>query len=317
MNDFFDNRRIFDIIWARRIHFVIVGVVAVLISAIFSGPAFITPRYKATARLYPVNLSVLSEESETEQMLEILNSTDIKLKMFDAFRLDEVYKIRKDDPLYLTNMFGVYNKNFSARKTEFETVEIEVLDRDPVRAYQMCDSVIRLYHLKVRELHSAKHWEMVRIAENSLRSHKRERDSVVALINQYRKEYQILDFDQQVPEVTRGYMKALAEGRENTPGGREIRKLYDNLVDKGAETYMLDVHFTMLNNSIDSIKRLYQLHSSEAQKVITYGLVVDNPVVPDKKAYPIRWLIVALSLFSSLFLALLVFMILDFKGITR
>ena len=69
MNDFFDNRRILEIIWKRRLHFIIIGIVAVVLSAIFSSAFFIPPKFKSTARLYPINLSIMSEESETEHML--------------------------------------------------------------------------------------------------------------------------------------------------------------------------------------------------------------------------------------------------------
>jgi capsular polysaccharide biosynthesis protein len=313
MNDFFDNRRILEIVWKRRIHFIIVGIIAVVLAAIFSSPFFITPKFKSTSRLYPINLAPVSEESETEQLLEVINSVDIKLKMFEAFQLDRVYKVSKDDPGYLTYMLGIYNDNVKARKTEFETVEIEILDEDPVRAKNMCDSLIKFYNLKVKDMYSAKNWEMVKILEDNLVLRRTERDSVLKLLTGYRVNYQILDYQLQVPEVTRGYMKALSEGRENTSGTREIKRIYDNMMTKGAETHVLEKEFAHLLYTIDSLKFLHDIHLSEAQKEITYSHVVENPLVPDKKAYPVRWLIVAFSLFSSLFIALLVFMAIDFK----
>ena len=313
MNDFFDNRRILDIIWNRLLHFIIIGVIAVVLSAVFSSPYFITPKFKSSARVYPTNIGTVSEESTTEQMLEIMNSVDIKLKMMKAFNLDEVYKIDKEFPQYLTAMLGEYNKHVAARKTEFETVEIEILDEDPTRAKLMCDSLIHFYNLKVREMHAAKSWEMVKILKDNMNWRKHERDSVMGLLNSYRVNYQILDFNNQVPEVTRGYMRALADGRENSPGGREIRKIYDNFLKKGAETYILENRFSKLSKTIDSLKFLYDINISEAQKVITYSHIVENPLVPDKKAYPVRWIIVAFSLMTTLFVALLAFMVLDFK----
>jgi capsular polysaccharide biosynthesis protein len=313
MNDFFDNRRILEIIWNRRIHFVIVGIIAIVLAAIFSSPFFITPKFKSSARVYPSNISAISEESETEQMLEIMNSADIKLKMMKAFNLDEVYKIDKEFPQYLTAMLGEYNKHVAVRKTEFETVEIEILDEDPARAKLMCDSLIHFYNLKVREMHAAKNWEMVKILRDNMNLRTYERDSIMGLLNSHRVNYQILDFNQQVPEVTRGYMRALADGRENSAGGREIQRLYDNLLNKGAEAYILESRFNKLTKSIDSLKFLYDINISEAQKMITYSHIVENPLVPDKKAYPVRWIIVAFSLMSALFVALLAFVVLDFK----
>jgi capsular polysaccharide biosynthesis protein len=313
MSNFFDNRRILEIVWNRRIHFIIVGIIAVVLAAIFSSPFFITPKYKSSSRLYPINLDVMSEESETEQMLEVINSVDIKLKMFEAFNLDRVYKVSRDDPRYLTYMLGIYNNNVKARKTEFETVEIEILDEDPVRAKNMCDSLINFYNQKVRDMHAVKNWEMVKILDDNLVLRQKERDSVMHLLTGYRVDYQILDFQLQVPEVTRGYMKALAEGRENTSGIREIKRIYDNMMAKGAETHVLEYRFARLLFTIDSLKFLYDINLSEAQKVITYSHVVENPLVPDKKAYPVRWLIVVFSLISALFVALLVIMAIDFK----
>ena len=68
MNNFFDNQRILNVIWKRKLHFVVIGVIAVVLAAIFSGPAFMRPKYRSSARIYPTNIWVLSEESETEQM---------------------------------------------------------------------------------------------------------------------------------------------------------------------------------------------------------------------------------------------------------
>jgi capsular polysaccharide biosynthesis protein len=313
MNEFFDNRRILDIIWNRRIHFIIIGIIAVVLSAIFSSPFFITPKFKSSARVYPSNISAISEESTTEQMLEIMNSVDIKLEMMKAFNLDEVYKIDKNFPQYMTAMLGEYNKHVAARKTEFETVEIEILDEDPTRAKLMCDSLIHFYNLKVRQMHAAKNWEMVKILKDNMIWRTNERDSIMRMLHSQRVNYQILDFNHQTPEVTRGYMRALADGRENSAGGREIKRIYDNLLDKGAEAYILESSFNKLSKTIDSLKFLYDINISEAQKVITYSHIVENPLVPDKKAYPVRWIIVAFSLLSALFVALLAFIVLDFK----
>jgi capsular polysaccharide biosynthesis protein len=56
MNDFFDNRRILEIVWNRRIHFIIVGIIAVVLAAIFSSPFFITPKFKSSSRFIPSTL---------------------------------------------------------------------------------------------------------------------------------------------------------------------------------------------------------------------------------------------------------------------
>ena len=313
MNNFFDNQRIFTLIWKRKFHFVIVGVIAVVLSAIFSGPTFIRPMYKSTARVYPSNIGEMSEESKTEQMLEIINSNDVKLKMMESFPLNEDYKIRKDDPQYLTYMFDIYNKNISASKTQYETVELVVLDFYPQRAADMCDSLIHFYNQKVGQIHKAKRWEVVGILKNQLAKKQYEYDSVATNLNKIRAESGIIDFENQVPEVTRGYMTALATGRGSATDTKQIKKLYDNMLESGAQTYMLENEFKYIVKSIDSLRTLYDINLSEYEKEITYSHVVEKPFPADKKSYPVRWIIVMFSLVSAVFMAMLVFLVLDYR----
>jgi len=313
MNNFFDNQRILTLIWKRKFHFVIVGIIAVVLSAIFSGSTFITPKFKSTARIYPINLAELSEESETEQMLEIVNSNDIKFKMFDAFALDEVYRVRKEDPFYQTYMLAIYNDNVSASKTEYETVEIKVTDHLPERASDMCDSIIHFYNKKVGEMHRAKNWEMVGIAQRELEKKYVEVDTLKNQLIKIRKEYGVIDFDNQIPEVTRGYMSALASGRGSTADGKKIKELYDNFSEQGVEAQLLQSRFAYVNGAIDSLTNLYEVYLSEYEKDITFSHVVERSFPADKKSHPVRWLIVAFSTISAVFLALLVFLVLDYR----
>lgn len=313
MENFFDNKRILNLIWKRRFHFIIIGVIAIILSAIFSGPAFIIPKYKSTARIYPSNLWTLSNESETEQMLEILNSNDIKFKMFDVFDLDQVYGIDKNDANFITYMLDIYNSNVSISKTEYETAEIKVMDEDPVRASNMCDSIIYLYNKKVREIHKAKDKEMVDISLKSLNKKEQELKSLERKLDSLRAATGILSFGGQVPELTRGYMTALANGRSNTSEGKKIEKLYNNFSEDGSRAMVLENKFNKTLLTIDSLNMVYEKYLVEYEKDITYSHIVEYPYPADKKSYPVRWLIVFLSTFSAIFIGLLAFLVLDYN----
>jgi uncharacterized protein involved in exopolysaccharide biosynthesis len=313
MNNFFDNRRILQLIWKRKFHFILLGIITIIISVIISSPLFIKPKFKSTARIYPTNIWVLSEESETEQMLEILNSRDIKLKMIDAFSLDEVYKISRSDPHFITYIMDIYNKNVKTGKTNFETVEIEVLDHDPQRASDMCDSIIHLYNDKVREMHKAKEKEMVEIANKGLKRKYAELDTLLLQLDTVRQKYGILDYKSQAKKVTEGYMNALTQGQSSLKSTNEIKELYNNLASKGSKAIWLESRFDFIVEVIDSLTTQYEFYLSEYEKNITYCHVVEKPIPADKKSYPVRWLIVSLSILSVLFLALLIFLFLDYR----
>jgi len=313
MNNFFDNQRILNLVWKRKFHFLLVGIIAIVLSGIFSGPTFIKPKYKSTARIYPSNLSELSEESKSEQMLEILNSNDIKFKMFDTFGLNKIYEVDRDDPHYLTTMLGIYGDNVSASKTEFETVEIKVMDYLPQRASDMCDSIIKFYNKKIGEIHKAKSFEMVEISDKLMNQKRQELEALIIKLKKVREESGIINYTEQVPEVTRGYMTALATGRGGSSDTKQIKKLYDNLATNGAESYWAENQFNTAVRQLDSLKTMHEINLAEYEKDITYSHIVESPFPADKKSYPVRWLIVAFSAISVVFMALLVFLVLDYR----
>lgn len=313
MNNFFDNQRILSLIWKRKIHFVIIGVIAIFFGAIFSGPTFIKPKFKSTARVYPTNLGEMSEESKTEQMLEIINSNIVKFKMFNAFESKDIFKISKDDPHYLTYVFDIYNENIKTSKTQNETVEIKVMAYDPQIASDMCDSIIHFYNQSVGDMYRAKNLELVGISEKQLKKKYAEADSLIQRLTQIRTETGIVDVENQVAEVTRGYVRALVDGGGNSSDINRIKEIFGNLLKVGAEARSLEVSFENVLEEIIEIKAIYELNLNEYEKNITYSHIVEYPFAADDKSYPVRWLIVVFSAFSAVFVALLVFLVLDYR----
>ena len=315
MDNFFDNQRILNIIWKRKFHFVIVGVIAILLGAVFSGPTFIKPKFKSSARIYPTNLGEMSEESKTEQMLEIINSNTLKFKIFDAFESKDIFSVSKDDPQYLTYTFDIYNTNVKTSKTQNETVEINVMAYDPQIASDICDSIIHFYNQTVGDMYRAKNWELVQISKKQLEKKYAETDSLINLINQLRQKAGVVGVYVQSPEIMRGYIKALIEGRQSASQADidKVKSLYQNILEKGAEAQKLEVAYNGVLDEIIKIKAVYELNLSEYEKSITYSHVVEHPFPADKKSYPVRWLIVAFSAFSAVFMALLVFLVLDYR----
>jgi capsular polysaccharide biosynthesis protein len=314
MTNFFDNQNLLETLWKWKKHLIAVGALAIVFSAIFSSSTFIKPKYKSVARIYPSNnIYTFSDESESEQLLEIINSQDIKLKVIDVFNLGEVYKISKQDPQYMTYMLAEFNDNVSFKKTEYETVEIQVLDTDPQRACNMCDSVIKFVDEKVRSMHRIKYEEVAQIAKRDLHLILHGVDSIQEKLDFMRKEYKILDYESQAKEITKGMVRVLAEQKKNSAGGKELEQWMKNLSEKGGEYAFLDNQYKFLLTQMDSIQMVYNQSMSSASKRIIYGQRVQNPVPADKKSYPVRWLIVLVSTFAALFVSLLLILLLENK----
>ena len=314
MTNFFDNQNILEIIWKWKKHLIVVGILAIVVSVIFSSPMFIQPKFKSTARIYPsFNIYTFSDESESEQMLEFINSQDIKFRVIDAFNLSEVYKISKNDPMYQTYILAEFNDNVSFKKTEYETIEIRVLDADPKRACAMCDSIISFLDEKIRSVHRIKYEEVANISARDLKKLDHELDSIKSKMDVLRKDYKILDYESQAKEVTRGMVNVLAEQKKNTAGGKELQEWMKNLSEKGGEYELLANQQKTCMIQRDSIKIIHDQSVSNAHKKINYGQRVQNPVPADKKSYPVRWLIILTSTFAAVFTALLVILVLENK----
>lgn len=314
MIKYFDNQNLLEIIWKWMKHLIVVGILAIILSAFFSSSIFIKPKYKSTARIYPSNnIYVFSEESQSEQLLEMISALDIKLRVIDAFKLNEVYKFEKQDPQYMTFMLAEFNDNVNFKKTEFETIEIQVLDTDPQRACAMCDSIITFLDDKVRTMHRVKYEEVVKIAKKDYANLSHQIDSVEERLNFFRREYQIVDYSTQAKEITKGMVKVLAEQKKNSAGGKELEQWMKNFTEKGGEFVLLDQQQKLLVVQRSDLKKILDAAVSDAAKKIIYGQRIQNPIPADKKSYPVRSLIVLLSTLSSLFAALLVILVIENK----
>lgn len=303
MENFFDISKIFKMLWKWKIGLTVVVIVALAASVLISSPLFIKPKYKSTARLYPVNIAEYSEESESEQLLEFLNSTDIKFKLIEEMKLDEVYRINKQDPLYQSYILTELAENLSLKKTEYETIEIRVLDESPQRAADMVDSLISFLNQKIQSVHSYKYWEVANIAKQDINRQQNIIDSIKTEMQNIRQEYGILDYDLQVEAASEGLYKS---------NSAKAEKLLSGIKEKGGEYKYLQNRLAHREMMLDSIQVEYDWALSNAQKKVTYSLVVEHPFISDKKAYPVRWLIVVLSAFGAFIFGALTVLVIEF-----
>jgi capsular polysaccharide biosynthesis protein len=311
MENFFNNERILKSLWKWKLHIAIVSVIAIVFSAIISSPLFITPKYKSTGKLYPVNMQVYSEESESEQLLENIRSNDIKFRLIDAFQLDKVYDINRNDPKYKTYILTEYDKNISFKKTEFETVEIEVLDENPQRASDMVDSLILYYNQLLQKQHAIKYLEVAHISKYHLGLKKNEIDSIAGLLSELSKEHNLLNYPSQVEAATVGLMDAAAMKGNTKPA----EEMLENLREKGIEFHRLENELLLLQEVADSLKNQYEWGLSHGTKKITYGIQVESPFPADKKSYPVRWLIIFLSTLAAFTASVVTVLTIDyFRG---
>jgi capsule polysaccharide export protein KpsE/RkpR len=295
-------RRFMHVIRSRWRVFLTVGLLALGLSAIFSGPAFIKPRYRSTATVYPVNLTSYSTETRTDQLLQLLESNSIRDTLIDRFGLVEVYDV---DTQAAGGRYALYNE-FADRvdisKTRYESVQIEVVDENPTRARDMVNMMLEQVNLLARRLQREKSNEVLAIAERALQHEKRKLDSVEVRLDALRQGTGLLAYESQARELTKGYVRLLASPGAQKAQREEVLGLIREMEEKGGEFRQLTELSDLFRLNYDRLLTEYEEVYNDVTKELTYTNVVVYPEKSDKKVYPIRWLIVSTSTLSALFL---------------
>jgi len=278
------------------------ALVAMVLSAVLSGPTFIAPRYRSSATVFPVNLTSYSIETRTDQLLQLLESNSIRDSLVQRFDLARHYEIDITKPPGRFYLDAEYHDRVEIGKTRFESVQIEVTDEDPQLARDMVQEILRQTDLLARRLQREKSHELLAISEREMAIAKHKLDSVETRLDQLRRETGLLDYDAQTEEVTRGYLR-MQSGGASGAAREEARGLLKALGVKGGEFRQLTELSTIFRDNY--VARLNEVEKArtDVNKVLTYTNVVGYPEVADKKVFPVRWLIVLISTVSALFLA--------------
>jgi capsule polysaccharide export protein KpsE/RkpR len=300
-----------------KIHLGVIVLIAVILSAIFSGSWFITPKFKSFAIVYPSNISPYSDESETEQMLQILQSSDIRDSVIKRFNLDKHYDIDRSYKYYVSTINLEYSQNVKVNKTPYEGINIEVLDKDPKIACDMVNAIIYFYNKKVRGLHEEKFIEVVRLFERSLAKKQQYIDSLETRFVEMSTTYGLLDYGNQSREIARGYLRTI-DGSSAQINTKEVLRLKENIEQKGGEFLLLQSLIQNEAGKFSELKREYEKAYMNYDRKFSYTNVITEPYIADKKAYPVRWLIVAISALATFFVSFIVIMIFEnYKGMVK
>ena len=253
-----------------------VAAIALVASLVVS--LLITPRYKATATLFPTNSNRLSKavmdyhysldfmdygiERDCEYCIQILSSESMERDVCKRFNLLEHYGISPNDPHKMFKLHEQYRGNVNVRRTEFLGVEVSVLDVDPQWAADMANFIAAKYDMVCHRIHHAR-------ALNAA-------DLMQGVCNRVGQEIKDLqDSLRRNPQYQQGLSKLIDE---------KCHELAD-LETRAAQTQV------------------------DANENVSYKFLLDEAVAPDKKAYPKRAIIVLLGTFGAVVMCILALLI--------
>jgi uncharacterized protein involved in exopolysaccharide biosynthesis len=299
----FDFKWLIGIVKDNLRIFIIVAIVSAVVGVVISMPVFMTPKFKSTAIVYPANVGVYSDESQTEQMLQYFEASSIRDTIIEKFNLYDVYEIEKGTANSRFYMLEQYRENVRSSKTKYESILLEVVAEDPELAKNMADEILRQVNLKYDLLMNERFEGIVNAYAKQMDYQRVVIDSLESLISRISTEYEVLEYENQTRELVRGYVTALSKSGQSGIG-EDLQRLLTNTQKKGSLLTMLQNMSFTATEQYGDLSRRYLENKVYREADLHFTDVIVEPEVADKKFWPVRWLVLAITMISSMLFTL-------------
>lgn len=303
---------------------IILTIISLIISAVF---AFfvITPKFESTVIIFPASSSSVShelltdnlyeknilkfgEEEEVEQLIQMLSSDKIRNRIIEKYDLMKHYRIDPNSQYPITKLKNTYIENVKFTKTKYLSIEIDVLDEDAQMAADIANDISMYLDTVINEMQRERAIRALNIVEKEYFSLKAQieklQDSLLTI-----RRLGVFDFESQSEVYNDAYATALANGRLD--GAKKIEEKLQALAEYGgASVYLRDlIDYELKKLSI--LESKYQEAKVDAELDLPRKFIVSNAVKSEKKAYPIRWIIILVSTLLTFLFSLLLLILLD------
>ena len=207
------------------------------------------------------------------------------------------YDIDLDSKYLNTALTKTYTENINFKRNNNGAVLISVLDKSPDTAALIANDIASLFDsIKNSMIHERAKTDFV-IKKQKLNKIKGQmqslRDTMTSLSSMG------VVIDDAYRALTEGYVNA------KDPEMKKSFKTKMNMTEKyGSILKSFQIKAGFLSKRLANMETTYEQAESDANSYLSHKFVVEKAYPAEKKAYPIRWLIVVLSTFSSLLLGI-------------
>jgi uncharacterized protein involved in exopolysaccharide biosynthesis len=264
-------------------------------------------RFKSTVIFYPTTTNSISkalldvtggskqdflafgEEAEAEQALQILESDEIREWVIRQYDLYKHYDIDTASNFAKTKMMKKFARNVSFRRTEFNSVEISVLDENPKVAAGMANDIAARLDSVKNKIQKERAIEGLKIVEAEYNTLKSEITKMADSLDKIRS-LGINDYTSQSEVINQEYAVALSKGNQSA-----IKALEEKIamLSKYGGAYMtLTENLEIFRKQLSEIKLKYDQARVDAERNVPYKMVVNYAYPADRKTFPKRSMIV-------------------------
>ncbi|MCX7728597.1 MAG: hypothetical protein N2203_03915 [Bacteroidia bacterium] len=311
MNVFIASNLFITIIKQRLKVFVVLGIIAITIGLTIS---YLLPvEYQSETIILPArHFSVskmliepnvgnqedyleIGDDDDLEKLLQIIYSDNLKFFLADQLNLWKRWNIENKEYkiYYLKSKWDHY---INIYRNNYGSIRIKAFDKNPDTAALIANTIVNLIDTIQKNMAQNRIQTALDIVkteyENTLKNINEMEDSLNTL-----RQLGIFDYKEQVKAYSKEYAKAIL--KNDTEKKEKLEKLFSNLQKYGGAYNTWSENLRKYRAKFAVIKYKYDQMLIDSKKILPLKYIVQKAYPDNKKARPIRWLIVLLSLLST------------------
>jgi LPS O-antigen subunit length determinant protein (WzzB/FepE family) len=319
----------FDLIqfaWEKKWTLILISFIGFVASIVIS--LIIPERFKSNVIMFPAasvsisknlvetnvitsdtkDILTFGEDEESERLLQILYSDQIRQHIIEKFDLMQHYEIDTASKFPYTKLIEKYKKNVKFRRTEFLSIEVEVLDEDPQMAADVANEIASYVDSVFYQIKRSRAQEAFSIVE---REYNQLRATIVELTDSLKtiRALGIHDYKSQSEALNKAYAEALGANKMSVV--RTIEKQLEVMAKYGGIYVELDYKLEWEVERNSMLKAKLAAATVNLESTMSNVFIVDKAAKAERKAVPKRSIIVIITTLSTFALALLILLILD------
>jgi LPS O-antigen subunit length determinant protein (WzzB/FepE family) len=323
----FNSFSLLYFIWSWRKALLIICCVAAVLSFFFSTKLFIQPMFKATAIVYAprtnstakilvneqnynerLDIKAYGVAEETEQMMQILASRDIQDSIIKKFNLVVHYDIDTTAKYWHTKLYKTVANCITIKRTQYGAISISVMDSDPTTAAAIANEItVQLDNVKNRIEHE-RAVAAYQLLEKQLKRYDAEIERINDSIN-VTMAHGVFEYETQSDRMMQQRAIAVAQG--NTAAIQRLDKELANFAKWAAKAEDYRQHLILFREYHTLCRSKMMDARMDMDNAMPTKFVVQYAIAPDKKEYPKKMMIMAVSTIGAFIFSILVLLVLD------
>lgn len=315
----------FDLVlflWARRK--LIIGITALGLVAGVAAAFLITPLYRSEVIMFPAitnsaskallneqstgrdDILALGDEEDSEQLLQMLHSDIVRDRVSQKFDLMTVYEIDPNGKHKRSELAEAFKDHIKFEYTKFSSVRVEVMDPDPQRAADIANYIADQVDSVWKDMAIERAQKGFRLVDTKVKELEADIRQMADSMRVLR-ELGVHDYHTQTERYNEYLGAAIVKGDQRAI--KEFEERFKVLAQYGGAYVTLQDRLFNETKRLSVMKMKLEQAQADLESDLPHKFVVNRAQPADKKAYPIRWLIVAISGIASLLLALLLIVV--------